>query len=115
MPRLYIGSSHGLLLSRRPDLGQVRHVMAAPAKAQPKQRVRSEAVATALPEPKHTGWWAALVYALCVLALAYPALSGQFLVNLRSDQYIAGYAFRDFAAQSLRAGHGFPQWNAFFF
>ena len=47
------------------------------------------------------------------LMLAYPALAGAFLVNPISDQYKAGYAFRDFAAQSLRAGHGFPQWNPF--
>ncbi len=40
---------------------------------------------------------------------------GMFLVSPQSDQYIAGYAFRDFAAQSLRAGHGFPQWNPFMF
>jgi hypothetical protein len=45
--------------------------------------------------------------------LGYPALGGQFLVNAHSDQYIAGYAFRDFAAQSLKAGHGIPQWEPF--
>lgn len=59
--------------------------------------------------------WAALTYALATLALAYPALSGQFLVNPHSDQYIAGYAFRDFAAQALRAGQGIPHWNPFMF
>ena len=59
--------------------------------------------------------WAALVYAIATLALAYPVLSGQFLVNPRSDQYIAGFAFRDFAAQALRAGQGIPQWNPYLF
>jgi hypothetical protein len=59
--------------------------------------------------------WAALTYALATLALAYPALSGLFLVSRHSDQYIAGYAFRDFAAQSLRAGHGIPQWDPYMF
>jgi hypothetical protein len=34
-------------------------------------------------------------------------------VNVRSDQYLAGYAFREFAASTLRAGDGFPQWNSF--
>ncbi|MEP6621576.1 MAG: YfhO family protein [bacterium] len=65
--------------------------------------------------PRFAMGWAALTYALATLALAYPALSGQFLVSLHSDQYIAGFAFRDFAAQSLRAGHGMPHWNPFMF
>ncbi|MEP6731641.1 MAG: YfhO family protein [bacterium] len=59
--------------------------------------------------------YAALIYALATLALAYPALSGQFLVNPRSDQYIAGYAFRDFAAQALRVGQSIPHWNPYMF
>ena len=58
---------------------------------------------------------AAIVYALAALALAYPVLGGQFLVNLHSDQYMAGFAFRDFAAQALRAGHSIPQWNPYMF
>ena len=59
--------------------------------------------------------WVALAYALATLTLAYPVLSGLFLVNPHSDQYIAGFAFRDFAAQSLRAGQGIPQWNPYLF
>ena len=59
--------------------------------------------------------WAAGVSVLATLLLAYPALGGAFLVNPNSDQYIAGYAFREFAAQSLRAGNGFPQWNPYQF
>jgi hypothetical protein len=59
--------------------------------------------------------WAALTYALATLALAYPALSGQFLVNPHSDQYLAGFAFRDFATQALRAGHSIPHWNPYLF
>ncbi len=57
--------------------------------------------------------FAALVYAVATMLLGYPALAGKFLINARSDQYLAGYAFRDFAAQSLKSGHGFPQWNPF--
>ncbi|MGH7713264.1 MAG: hypothetical protein ACREOG_18390, partial [Gemmatimonadaceae bacterium] len=38
-----------------------------------------------------------------------------FLINPNSDQYLAGYAFREFAAQSLRAGEGFPLWNPYLF
>lgn len=66
-----------------------------------------------LSAPRHATLWASLVYVVSTMLLAYPALAGQFLLNPRSDQYIAGYAFRDFAAQSLRSGHGFPQWNPF--
>ena len=69
--------------------------------------------AAALAEPRHATAWAALVYAVSTMLLGYPALAGGFLINARSDQYIAGYAFRDFAAQSLKSGHGFPQWNPF--
>jgi hypothetical protein len=68
-----------------------------------------------LPAPRFATGWAALVYALATLSLAYPALLGRFLINPRSDQYIAGYAFREFAAQALRAGEGFPQWNPYLF
>jgi hypothetical protein len=67
------------------------------------------------PAPRFAMGWAALAYALATLALAYPVLSGQFLVSPHSDQYIAGFAYRDFAAQSLRAGQGIPQWNPYLF
>ncbi|MDB4913960.1 MAG: putative rane protein, partial [Gemmatimonadetes bacterium] len=59
--------------------------------------------------------WAALAFAIATMALAYPALSGQFLVNPHSDQYIAGFGFRDFAVQSLRSGWGIPHWNPYLY
>jgi hypothetical protein len=59
--------------------------------------------------------WAALTYALCTLALAWPALTGGFLVNPHSDQYIGGFPVRDFAAQSIKAGQGIPEWNPYLF
>lgn len=65
--------------------------------------------------PPFAGAWAALVFALCTLALGLPALGGGFLVNPASDQFKAGYAFREFAAASLKAGHGFPLWNPYLF
>jgi len=65
--------------------------------------------------PRFALGWAAAVYAVLTLLLAYPALAGMFLVNELSDQYIVGYAFREFAAQSLRAGEGFPLWNPYQF
>ena len=75
-------------------------------------------VAVAAPRleaPRFASAWAALVYALATLSLAYPALVGRFLVSPHSDQFKAGYAFREFAAASLRAGQGFPEWNPYLF
>lgn len=65
--------------------------------------------------PRYALAWAALICAIAALTLAHPALTGGFLVNPRSDQYIAGYAFRDFAASTLKATGGFPQWNPYVF
>ncbi len=69
----------------------------------------------ALPDwtPRYALLWAALICVVCTLLFAWPALSGEFLVNPRSDQYIAGYPYRHFAAEALRAGEGFPQWNPY--
>ncbi len=55
------------------------------------------------------------VLAVGTLVLCYPALGGMTLLNENSDQYIAGYAFRDLAAQSLRSGAGFPLWSPYLF
>lgn len=66
-----------------------------------------------LATPRHATLWATIVYAISALLLGYPGLAGKFLVNPHSDQYIAGFPFRDFAAQSLKAGHGIPQWEPF--
>ncbi|HEX6059899.1 MAG TPA: hypothetical protein VFZ11_12890, partial [Gemmatimonadaceae bacterium] len=71
--------------------------------------------AAARTAPRFAPGWAALVYLVALLTLAWPALLGQFLVTAVSDQYIAGYAFREFAAQSLRAGQGIPEWNPYLF
>jgi hypothetical protein len=65
--------------------------------------------------PRFATAWASLVYAVATLLLAYPALAGKFLVNILSDQYKIGYAFREYAAASLRSGQGFPKWNPFLF
>jgi hypothetical protein len=63
--------------------------------------------------PRYATLKAAVVYALAALSLGYPALVGKFLVNPRSDQYIAGYAFREFAASTLRTTGHFPLWNPY--
>jgi hypothetical protein len=68
-----------------------------------------------LSEPRRALPVALGVCAIATLLLAYPALGGGFLVNPRSDQFIAGYAFREFAAESLRSGNGFPMWNPYLF
>jgi uncharacterized membrane protein len=87
------------------------------AKPREKQRTSLASAGTpaALSAPRFAFGWAALVYALGTLSLAYPALAGKFLVNPRSDQYIAGYAFREFAASTLRATGHFPLWNPYLF
>jgi hypothetical protein len=81
--------------------------------------MRRENEVNAAPTPQHiaaprfAAGWAALVYAVATLTFAWPAFAGRFLVAFRSDQFKAGYAFREFAAQSLRSGSGFPEWNAY--
>lgn len=63
--------------------------------------------------PRYALAWAMLVCAIAALTLAYPALSGGFLVNPRSDQYIAGWAFREYGAEALRSTGHFPLWNPY--
>lgn len=75
----------------------------------------TDANSSAPPAPRHALAWAALVYAVFTLLLAYPALSGAFLVSPISDQYIVGFPFREMTAQSLSSGQGFPQWNPYQF
>ena len=70
---------------------------------------------TAAAFPRRALLWASATYALAALSLAWPALGGGFLARPHSDQYIAGYAFREFAAASLRDGQGFPLWNPYLF
>src|SRR4030095_4955180 len=70
---------------------------------------------TAVVQPRRGFAWAMATYAIAALSLGWPALAGKFLVTPHSDQYIAGYAFREFAAASLRDGHGFPLWNPYLF
>lgn len=76
---------------------------------------RSDATNAPPPPPRFPLASASLVCCLATMLLAWPALGGAFLVNSNSDQYIAGYSFREFAARALRDGHGFPQWNPYQF
>ncbi len=59
--------------------------------------------------------WASLVYAAATLALGYQGLAGKFLAGPHSDEYIAGYAFREFGAATLRETGSFPLWNPYLF
>ena len=74
---------------------------------------------TAPPPPPAAPRWAAAraatVYAVGALALGYPALAGRFLLTPVSDQYIGGYAVREFAAHALRTTGHFPLWNPYLF
>src|SRR6185436_2130 len=67
------------------------------------------------PPPRFAFGWAALVYALATMLLAYPALTGGFLVSPPSDQYIGGYPVREFAAQVLRQTGHFPLWSPYIY
>ena len=58
---------------------------------------------------------AAAVYALATLLLGWQALLGRFLVSSTSDQYIAGYAFREFQASWMGQTGSFPLWNPYLF
>ncbi|MGK2962611.1 MAG: YfhO family protein [Gemmatimonadaceae bacterium] len=75
--------------------------------------VTSEEIVTA--GPSRQGLWAALFYAAWTMALGYPAIAGKFLAGQYSDQFIAGYAFREFGASVLRATGSFPLWNPYLF
>ena len=66
-------------------------------------------------EPRFAWARAIITYVLCTMVFAYPALLGQFLVNPNSDQYIAGYAFRNFGAEMLRSTGSIPLWNPYLF
>ena len=73
------------------------------------RHARSEAPAA----PRFALGWASLVYALSTLSLAYPILAGRFLASPNSDQYLAGYAFREFGASMLKSAGHIPLWNPY--
>ncbi|MEP6766974.1 MAG: hypothetical protein ABJB66_21835, partial [Gemmatimonadaceae bacterium] len=75
----------------------------------------SDANAVPTSATRHQLALAALICLGATMLLAWPALGGGFLVNPHSDQYIAGFSFREFAALSLKNGTGFPLWNPYQF
>jgi len=72
-------------------------------------RARTEAPVA----PRFALGWAAFTYVLATLSLAYPILAGRFLASPNSDQYLAGYAFREFGAATLKAAGHIPLWNPY--
>ncbi|MGH7562508.1 MAG: hypothetical protein ACRENB_15990 [Gemmatimonadales bacterium] len=64
-------------------------------------------------EPRRPGLVALAIFAAAALTLCWPVLLGGFLPG--SDQYLAGYAFRHFAAEYWREHHAIPLWNPYIF
>ena len=66
-------------------------------------------------EPARPGLLALLVFLAAALLLCWPMLSGQFIGGPASDQYVAGYGFRHFAAEYWKTHHSVPLWNPYIF
>jgi hypothetical protein len=64
--------------------------------------------------PRGAALWALMAYSLAGLFLGYPVFHGGFLVSPHSDQYIGGYAVREFGTAMIRNGH-LPLWNPYLF
>lgn len=63
--------------------------------------------------PRRPALIAGLIFVAAALTLCWPMLAGQFLTG--SDQYLAGYAFRSFAADHFREHGSIPLWNPYLF
>src|SRR6476659_10191040 len=67
-------------------------------------------------EPQHARLAAALICTTAAVTLLWPLLSGQILLGgLRSDMFVAGYAFRLFGAETFKHTGSIPQWNPYLF
>ncbi len=64
--------------------------------------------------PRGAAIWALAAYSLAACLLGYPVFHGGFLVSTHSDQYIGGYAVREFGTAMIRSGH-LPLWNPYLF
>ncbi len=84
--------------------------------SRPASDATSAGVRAALPAaPPFGAAWAALACAVVTATLCYPAFTGAFLVSPISDQYIGGYAVREFGTAILRQTGHFPLWNPYLF
>lgn len=66
-------------------------------------------------EPRRPAAVAALAFLLPVIILCWPIAAGYFLGGAHSDQYVAGYSFREFGADYFRTYGSIPQWNPYLF
>jgi hypothetical protein len=66
-------------------------------------------------QPRHPHLTALLWTTAFVLLLCAPMFAGRFLIGPDSDQYVAGYAFRAFWTDYVRAHGAMPQWNPYIF
>lgn len=74
-----------------------------------------EPATTAGFEPRRPALLAGAIFVVAMLTLCLPMLGGSFLVGDLSDQYGAGYAFRNYAAAYWRQHHAVPLWNPYLF
>ncbi|HLB55179.1 MAG TPA: hypothetical protein VJK71_08725, partial [Gemmatimonadales bacterium] len=61
------------------------------------------------------GLVALAIFLAAALTLCWPMLTGKFLAGPWSDQYLAGYSFRAFAAHFFREHAAIPLWNPYLF
>ena len=66
-------------------------------------------------EPRRPAILAALAFLVPVVVLCWPIAAGYFLGGAHSDQYVAGYSFRQFGAEYFRTYGSIPQWNPYLF
>ncbi|MEK6687442.1 MAG: hypothetical protein AABZ01_03140, partial [Gemmatimonadota bacterium] len=66
-------------------------------------------------QPRRPALVAAAVFIAAMLLLAWPIFTGQFLAGPASDQFVAGYGFRRFAAEYFRTYGSIPLWNPYIF
>jgi len=71
---------------------------------------------TKVDDPRVANAAAALLCVLAALTLLWPLLRGRILLGgVRSDMFLAGYAFRLFGAETFRHTGTIPQWNPYIF
>lgn len=76
----------------------------------------AESVVLLPPAAPRLAWlWVTLVHLGATLALGFPALGGKLLLAPHSDQYYAGYPFREFARRYFLDNGSIPQWNPYLF
>lgn len=67
-------------------------------------------------EPRYPHLVAALVCTSAALTLLWPLLGGRIMFGgMRSDMFVAGYAFRLFGAETFKHTGSIPEWNPYLF